>query len=237
MLLSVLLLTLPYAFESDLKLQANVRMISLRSSSDQTSARGGERKEEALGLDLRRQRSAGDGRRRPGQREVRLLQTIQLMVTPIPWCNWTFLDQPFTSNGMIHGVIFHFATLLFKLLTARSCCIFWNKITHWGGKLLHRREPLTKWPWSLCPRRGLAESNDTLMGYCNAAVNQPPSLCTQTVNLKCIPSQQNVNVSRWEIQTLGENVFFRPAPGGWCRWSFCTSRWSLWRFTGSVAAI
>lgn len=61
---------------------------------------------------------------------------------------------------------------------------------------MHRREPLTKWPWSLCPRRGLAESNDSLMGYSNGAVNQPPALRTQTVNLKSIPFQQNVNVKR-----------------------------------------
>lgn len=45
------------------------------------------------------------------------------------------------------------------------------------------------------------------MGYSNGAVNQPPALRTQTVNLKCIPFQQNVNVKRWETQTLGENDF------------------------------
>lgn len=128
------------------------------------------------------------------------------MVTPIPWCNWTFLDQPFTSNGMIHGVIFHFATLLFRPLTAWSCCIFWNKITHWGKSFCTAGSLL---------QNGLghyvhvedSRSLMTLMGYSNGAVNQPPALRTQTVNLKCIPFQQNVNVKRWETQTLGENDF------------------------------
>lgn len=83
-------------------------------------------------------------------------------------------------------------------------------------KLLHHREHLTKWPWSLCPHRAPAESNDALMGYCHGVVNQPLSLRAQTLNVKWIPFQRNVNLSGWEIQSLGENMFFFLfAQSGW----------------------
>lgn len=68
-------------------------------------------------------------------------------------------------------------------------------------KLLHHREPLTKWPWSLCPRGAPVEPNDALMGYCHGVVNQPLSLRAQTLNVKSLTSQQNVNVSGREIQS------------------------------------
>lgn len=76
LVLSVLRLTLPAASEAALKLQTNVTIISVKTSQNQASARGGERKEETFGLDLERQCSAGDSCDRKVQREVRLLQNV-----------------------------------------------------------------------------------------------------------------------------------------------------------------
>lgn len=127
----MLLLTLPSAFEADLKLQTNVTVISVKKKNSHRSdlcSQGWEKRERSLWI---RSDVAPETAVTAGAAGGATL--TQLIATPIPWCNWTFLDQPFKSNGMIHGVIFHFTTLLLKPLTAAELLHFWNKITR-GGK-------------------------------------------------------------------------------------------------------
>lgn len=120
----------------------NLTIMPLKASlcsTDEASPSGDERAEKTFGLYLWGQHytlemEVAKGAESSVQREVRLLQTILLIVRPIPWCNWAFLEQPFRFMGTSCGVMFHFISLVVKLLTAQK----FRSVTiseHIGGKV------------------------------------------------------------------------------------------------------
>lgn len=90
----------------------------------------------------------------------------------------------------------------------RGAAAFLEEANAGREKLLHHREPLTKWPWSLCPRGAPVEPNDALMGYCHGVVNQPLSLRAQTLNVEpYLPAKCKFEWKR-DSKLRGKCVFY-----------------------------